>query len=284
MKKNNLLLSFRIGYLLCSVGAAILQSLAVLFSYGNSEHYFANGDPLSIAAIAFAFLSVALGVASILLSEKNNVCPCIFSRASFPNPLAGGVVAAALLFGGYRFLASGYERTLSPFDLLLILCLLLTTAYAVLSGMQKAGGRITLTAFFGLFAIVACILLNAYYYFDTSIEMNAPLKTSVQVGLLFTMLYLTGEIRYLLGTQMPRMMQLFAVCTVSFGSLCAIAVPVAFFTGKLSRPDYLAGALLVLGAIPTAILRLHTLAYPPKSISNETDTKTIDDNTGKDQA
>ena len=273
MKKNNLILLLRPAFLLSAASAAVFRALAVGLSYSTTENYFKSGDLLSTFALILAFCAAGCGIVSILLDSQKNTNQSIFARPSFPNPFAGGAISAALLFAGYRILSLGYGSKLSNFDLVLILCLLATTAYGVLSGMQEAADRPTLSAFFGLFAILACILLNAYYYFDTSIEMNAPLKTAVQVGLLFVMLFLTGEVRYLLGTAMPCMMQLFAVCTVSFGALSAIAVPVAFFSGKLSRPDYLAGALLVLGAVPTAIIRLRTLTNSQKIASEEADSE-----------
>lgn len=273
MKKNNLIKKLQPVFLLAASAAAVCRALAVALSYGTADNYFKQGDLLSVFAVILAVCAAGCGCAAILLDSPKKDKPSIFERASFPNPFAGGAIAAALLFAGYRLLGVGYGSKLSTFDLVLILCLLLATAYGTVSGMQNAANRQTVGAFFGLFAILSCILLNAYYYFDTSIEMNAPLKTSIQVGLLFAMLFLTGEVRYLLGIPMPRMMQLFAVCTVSFGALSAIAVPVAFFSGKLSRPDYLAGALLVLGAIPTAIIRLRTLTNPTKIASGEADTE-----------
>ena len=271
MKKFGLLSAFRLGFLICSALTAVWQTLAVLFSYQPNDHYFKSGDFLSIAAVVFAIMGAAYGIIGVLADKKKNDYPNILARATFPNPMAGGAVAATLLFAGYRMLSAGYGAKFSRFDLLLTVTLALTAVYAVLCGIQNAAGRQTLTALFGLFAIVALILLNAYYYFDRSIEMNAPLKTSIQVGLLFATLFLTGEVRYLLGTEMPRMMQIFAVCTIAFGALSAVAIPVAFFGGMFNRPDYLAGALLVLGFVPTALIRLHTLTAKPKTAPEKTE-------------
>ena len=265
MKKINRPTAFQLGFLASSLIAAILQALAVQLSYDSSSHYFQSGDLLSVFATIFATLGLICGAVGVFIPKKESASPNIFERRNFLNPLAAGAIVATLLFAGDRLLNADFEKSFTRFDLCLILCLLVTVAYALLSGIQNAAGQTTLTAFFGLFAIIACILLNAYYYFDRSIEMNAPLKTSVQVGLLFTMLFLTSEIRYLLDTPMPRMMQLFALGTIAFGSLSVLAIPVAFFTGKLSRLDYLAGAILVLGVIPTAIIRLYTLNALPKA-------------------
>ena len=51
----------------------------------------------------------------------------------------------------------------------------------------------------------------------------------------------------------------FSLALVSVGALSSLAVPVAFFTGRLDRIDYLAGAILTLTVMLTAEVRIYRL-------------------------
>ena len=118
----------------------------------------------------------------------------------------------------------------------------------------------------GLTAPLACILFNAYYYFDATVEMNSPVKTATQVGLLCAMLYFVYELRFLMDAPMPRVFLMTAFWVRSLGTLSALAIPVAYLTGKCDRIDYVAGAILTFCVMLTAGLRVQTLlqtAEPP---------------------
>ena len=218
-----------------------------------------------LLALILAILGAVAGSVAAVMTDRQALRSTIFGAKNFPAPLAFGAVAAAFLFLLYQLTSKRADASISLFDVITAVCLILTVAYAVLTSIRKTVETGALAAFLGIFAVVACILLNAYYYFDVSIEMNAPLKTATQVGLLCAMVYFTGEIRYLLGTPMPRTILMLGAWLISLGALSALAVPVAFFAGKLDRPDYLAGALLSLSAALTALFRLHTLLGSKKN-------------------
>ena len=134
----------------------------------------------------------------------------------------------------------------------------------------------------GFSTVIGCILLCGYYYFDATLEMNAPLKVSVLTGLLFAMMLYTGEIRVLIGTPMPRAHLLFSVCTLGLGSLSALPIPVAYLAGKFDRlanvktnrfmiahfshPEYLVGAVVLLGICITAAWRICKILFTKKMI------------------
>ena len=73
------------------------------------------------------------------------------------------------------------------------------------------------------------------------------------------MMTFTGEIRYQLGTALPRAYLMLLSCTVAAGALSIPAVPAAYFVGILKGTDYLASAFAVLGCTLTAALRLYAL-------------------------
>ena len=175
---------------------------------------------------------------------------------------------------GIGFLAGGFIMFLSNTTKLTyaisVFCLLAAIYHVVsaLSLIENAFG----TAFIGFSAIIACILLTGYFYFDTSLEMNAPIKVTVMLGLLISMIYFTGEIRTLIGIPLPHVHSFVALCAVGICALSGIPVPLAFLSGKFNRinsvthptvmttiyehPEYLAGALILLGIGITVVLRI----------------------------
>ena len=97
----------------------------------------------------------------------------------------------------------------------------------------------------GFFAVAACILLNAYYYFDFSIEMNAPIKITVQLAILLIMLLFTGDLRFILGIPKPKTHLVLHAWASALGSLSAVSLPLALLCGMDIRADYVVGAILI---------------------------------------
>ena len=104
--------------------------------------------------------------------------------------------------------------------------------------------------------------------------MNAPLKTTLQVSLLFLMLYQTAELRFLLGKPQPRLYLTLSAWALAFGCLSSIPLAVAFFTGRLTRLDYVSGGLLLLCATVTVCHRLFVLHRPVSIADTEEMRKT----------
>lgn len=246
-------------YLFSSMLAALpaipLQLMAYLKAYDSTQtNYFFTNSPLPAIATAFSILSCLLAIVAIVLWKKDSISlnPPSGSLASFP-------AALGFLVGGVVMLLSNTEKLTY---ILPILCFLA----AIYNGaIIFAGDRArTIVALIGFSAVIACILFNGYYYFDASLEMNAPLKVSTQMAFLAVMIYFISEIRFLLDIELPLVSLLACAFTVGVGALVAIPVPVAYllgvfkpqgavFTASLTaqifdHPEYLAGAAVVLGA------------------------------------
>ena len=266
---------FRLGFAACSALAAILQCLAVLLSFEDGTNYFENGALLPILATVFAILGGILGTLSAFTADPTALSKTPFSKSVSFSPLTVGFAAAAILL-----LLQGSE----PFPFITAVLLLLATLYAILVEFPKLRETV-LPTLVGMVAVLALIAVNAYYYFDMTVEMNAPIKVTTQLGLLCTMLALTGELRYLLGKPMPRLFVALSAWVVSIGALSALSVPLAYLVGKIDRIDYATGGLLVLCAVLTALLRLKALlcttASDDPSASPITD-ETTDESNRKD--
>ncbi len=263
----------RIATVVCALAAALTQTLAMFWLYEPNTHYFTQGSILPVLSVLFAILGAIAGSVAAIFTERSALARSPFSAEASRAPMAIGFLApAALLFS---FAAPAASR---PLVILSVAMLALATVYAIMTNIPAIRESKPLVAVvFGFAAVLGCILLNAYYYFDNSIEMNAPIKVSTQVGLLCAMLYLTGELRYLLGNPMPRMFLTLTAWTVSIGAVSAVSVPIAYLLGKTDRIDYLCGAVLTLCVLLTALLRANILlkgrAPAQKPIEAQEDSK-----------
>ena len=256
--------------------AALFQTLAYLLAYeAPKANYFSAGAPLPVIAAICAVLSCLAGVAVFPLIEKKalQVHELPMRRASLFGAIGFAAGAVILMLS-----VSGKLSTVTS------ILLLVSAAYSLCVAFLPAQKN-AVTALLGFAAILGCILLDALYYFDTSLEMNAPVKVSVLIGVLCAMIYYTGELRILLGQAMPRLYLLLSSLAVGVGALSALPVPIAAITGifnrsaspanaaflaeRLFHPEYLAGAVIVLGTAVCAWIRLWTLLRSPVSVSSD---------------
>ena len=235
--------------------ALLLQVLAVLRQFDGGTNYFKIGASLPTLAVIAALLSAAVGTVSALLTKVDPATASIFPKEGLmPSViLAVGFGIAIMLF------ALSLREPISGVALLAIVCSAIAAFYAIATGFPAFRAQASLITALGFSAPIACILFNGYYYFDTSVEMNSPIKTTVQVGLICAMLYFVSELRFLMGTPMSRLFLTLAGWTRSLGALSALAVPVAYLTGKCDRLDYVAGAILTFCVMLTANLRILAL-------------------------
>ncbi len=280
MKRNmGLPTILRIALFACTGLSAILQTLAVLISYSTESNYFDVGAILPILSAVLVIGGAICGTVSAYITDPKTMNPTPFSeRNAFPIPAVGFVLTAILLP-----LHSPEERM--TLTVVTSVALILAALYSVLSGLtsfrKQHEGRLS---FLGMASVVGCILAAAYFYFDVSIEMNAPLKIAIQIGLVTAMLCYTGEIRYLLGKPMPRVYLSITSWAVAVGSLATLAIPIAYATQKLPRADYAGAAVLILCLVLTQILRVRTLLKAPAedSTQEDNDPDNSNDENGKD--
>ncbi len=246
-----ILLIISAGCLLLSMG---LMTVAVLRNPEAGTNYFVRGARLPAVAAAAAISGGLCGVAAILLLPA--------SRLAGYSPLDAGVFSGIPAAVGFAvlgvcsvFFADGAFRILFP------VLGFLSAVYLLWSGaLSGKNGRTSgLFQLLGIAPVISCILWVAYSYFDLSVEMNAPVKVTVQIALLLAMLCFTEELRFPLGRPMPRFYLLLCVLSVSAASLTAAAFPVAFFLQKIPL-CYFAGAVVSFGAALTGLMRLAPLA------------------------
>ena len=273
MKNSTLLRVLRYASIAFAVIAAILQVVATLRSYDADTNYFVNGATLPDLAVLSAFLGAISGTVAAYLTKINTTAMEIFpSRVSVFGLLpAIGFGASAVLFA-VHFLVD-YPSLLS---ILTALVTALSAFYAVAIAIPAIRAHKTATAALGFLPPIACILYNAHYYFDGTLEMNAPLKTTAQLGLLFAMLYLVAEIRFLLGTPQPRLFLTLTAWLCSFGALSVLPL-IKAIVGLPIRMDYFSGAILTFSLMLTAAVRARRLLRAEKQPESIPEQPTAED-------
>ena len=259
--------------LLLAAIVAVLQTVSVLSQFEPQTGYFAKGEILLTLASVLALLAALAGTLSAFLEKPKNPAPdaTVFS----PGQFSFGAAPAFLLVFAVILLDPSFRSMRLAIPSLLFL--LGATVYSVLlplPGMRKHQNALALL---GFCAVIACILLNTYLYFDMSVPMNAPLKTALQTALLCAMLYYVAEIRYLLGIPQPRVMRTVAGWTLASSALVFPALPIAFFLGDYPRADHAALATLAAFSAISAmlsLLRLHSLI--PSNKQTESDERETD--------
>lgn len=237
--------------------AAILQTVAMLVDYEPATHYFRAGAVLPALSVLLVLLSALLGSLSILLWREELEQSPFAPHRTFSASTLGFLLAGSIL------LKAGGSDTLRVAAGVL---LLLSAPYAFLHALPRMREHRAAMTLLGLLPILACILLNAYYYFDVSIEMNSPIKLALQLALLPAMLAYTGELRFHLGRPCRRLYLLADVWLMSLGVLSALSLPVAFLFGDLRRADYAVGAILL--ATLSLTQHRHTRRMSAKPLSD----------------
>ncbi|MBE6629014.1 MAG: hypothetical protein E7629_08820 [Ruminococcaceae bacterium] len=268
-------ISIRIS-LLCSGLTAILQALAYALSYeGPNVNYFIPNALFPFLATILMFVAIGFGaLAAFTVSPKAQALKALPCKAASIPAAVGFVAGAAILL---------LSNNTTPARIAVAL-LLVSAAYhvAVLAVPERHAAWVALI---GFAPIIACVLISGIYYFDNTLEMNAPVKVSVMMGLLCATVYYTGELRILLEKPMPKTFVILSSLTVAVCSLSALPLPIGFLTGHFDRvgtltslpplastheyPIYLAGATILLGTAVCAALRcLYLLS---KASSEETE-------------
>ena len=242
--------------------AALLQELAVLLSYDSESHYFAANTPLPIFANVLTAAMFVLAVVCALVAEKPPAPASPFGSQIWV------AIPAAVGFGiGGIYLLIDFFSKQTFLSLVAAIILLVSAAYTLLSETKSKNTLL------GFAPPIACALLIGLLYFDTSLEMNAPMKVAVQCALIPLMLYFTAELRYLLGRELPRLYSALALGSLAASSLCILTVPVASITGRLENAYCLISAIAVIGINVTVALRQWRYLQTPDLPSPENETK-----------
>jgi len=255
MKKFHLPLWIAFGA--CTLTAAVLQCVSVLTLMTDSTNYFQSGSSLPSLAVVFAVLAALIGTVAAFTCNPENLCDEPFFKRNFFSLTTVGFVLVAIV----SFTNLG-KTAQSNFHLFTLICSVIAVAYCIIAEIPALRQKRTLTAYLNFAPIFACASIVAILHFDSTVEMNAPIKVFTLISILCVMVLYGSEIRYHLDRPMSRMYLMLISWTLAAGSLSALSVPLIVLTSKSDRTDYACYALLVLCACITAVLRLVRLLKP----------------------
>ena len=246
----------------------ILHLLNVLFSFDQGSNYFHADTLLPLVANLLTLLTAAVAIVSAIAESKQECSGTPFGKQLFVAlPAAIGLAVTSVYLLVDFFLQSNWLAFATA------VFLILTTVYVLRCETSKR--QSSKTALLGFASPLACALLIGVLYFDTSLEMNAPMKVATQCALLPLMLYFTAELRYLLGRELPRLYLALALISLVASSLCILAVPAASIAGFLKNTNCLFAAITVAGLNVTVLLRLKRFLQPTLA-PDENETKETD--------
>ncbi len=236
--------TLRWSFIATTLLAAITMVISFVICFRSDSHYFTKDQVLPTIAIAFACIAALVGTADALLATDIS----LENRAAWkPAPLFAGI--GFLLYGIYQMITAA-----TNLSMVCAILLIVASAHFVFSFFAKAEYKL-LTFYLGIAAVLGCALLTICFYFDMTLEMNAPIKVLPQIALLCAMIYFTSELRCYIDRHAPRAYRVLCAWTIVFGACSSLPMLIAYLIGSIRRTDLLFVSILLLGITAMAILR-----------------------------
>lgn len=252
------------GFAALVLCAFACNGIALWKEYDPNANYYLSTARFPLVSCICAGGALICGIAAACVTRSESLSESIFSeRYRFPW-IAIGFFGAALL------LAVDHVSVIGLFAVPFLVIAGLYAVSAENPKWRKPNGWVTAL---GFSTVIGSILLNAYYYFDFTLEMNAPVKIQVQLGLLMLMLCGTGELRYLLGIAKPKLYLVLSVGGITASAVTAVPLIGLYMTGRFTRPDYFAGILLLLTFAVSQSVRLIYLLQGHDKPDRQTDSE-----------
>lgn len=230
----------------CAVGVfalltLILGTVTALTCWDTGSDYFLRGKALPGLAVAAAILTALLGSAAAFFAWETR------------DPFDGGIEIPVSAIG---FLTSGIILLTTAGTLAKAagIILILGAFYPILIALPGLKDR-RITPASGFLTVISFLLLNVYYYFDKGMEMNAPVKSVLEMFLICAALWYVEGLRYQLGNPAPRAHLMLGAWTAAAALLAGIPVILSYTGGDMTRKDYLAGGILAAAVLTDTVIR-----------------------------
>ena len=218
-------------FILLTVAAITLKTIATIGYYNYNYHYFTNkslptiANSLVLAAIVFFIIYIISSTRSIRL---------IPSFSSPANYVPSAVVSASLVFmiihlartarASEALIIKGLSVALLVFAALSIVYFALNTIFIRTISARRAN--------FGFFIIIFLGLYLAFLYFDPTEPINSPIKTADQLAYAFAAVFFLYEIRLSLGREKWKSYIIFGFIAALLTAYSAIPSLITYFATK----------------------------------------------------
>lgn len=252
------------GYLTVSLSlalvAALLRSLAYLFSFDADIGYF-NGGFLAKIATYFIIASCGFALSGMIFISKEAVIPRKLGNEGnaiyFASVFAGFIMIADFAyklyvmigedkFSYYKFIFartfksdnSYIIRATAVIEIVGVVSSLLAAVCFFLRSSKKYDSK--LCAWLGFFPIVRALTGVAQIYFEMEVQMNHPSKLMLEFALIAVMIAFLFELRFFISEDHARPIKFIVMSCVALiiAISAGISEMVGFFAGKLSKGDF----------------------------------------------
>ena len=244
---KNKLKVYLITAIIFMLGVTVLHTIMLFISFDKDIGYFQSGlissitNALSVSVVVWFFSALFFIPKKTMkadMPQEKTLVRAAYVFSAFIN--AFGLLY--VMFNTVKAVES--NQIITKTQMLSLLFLTLSILYFI--GKAFKIFKTDTTVFFGFFIILQSITILADLYFDNNVQMNSPLKITMQLSLLFIMLYFLGDFRFDLKKPYPRVYLIISLSAFFVCSATSIPHVIAFFAGILDNKDYFVKNIYIL--------------------------------------
>lgn len=262
--------------LILTIFITSLRTIAYFLFYDKDIGYFASGNPISLIVHIIAALGIIAALA-VLFIPKSKYSRELPSRLPKTTKTAS---ASVLAIGACVLMIIDHVSTFAGIsDVACIIAYVLAFAYFYVDFLDAEKQRLLngVRVICGYALLVGLGISITDIYFDRYIPMNNPDKIALIFSILFNMLYLIAEYRFLLGIPRKKIYISLSLISIMLGTSFSISYLIAAIFGALKDGAYLVYAFASLISSMYVLIRL--IEYMRSSKPAD---KANDENAGND--
>jgi hypothetical protein len=197
-----------------SAAAVSVQTYLFFAYYEENLNLYKAGAQLPGIFYICIFISALFCTSSSFIFRKDSSAhslPPAGRFVSFAAILSGFLLLASVLLNSWYYL-SGVYTAVTPLRAAAYIAAVPASFYFIITAMSRAPKQ-NVIVLLGITAIIWAALYLMCIYFDMTSPLNSPIRILNQLSLITIMLYLTFEVRYLLGA--PRLNLYFPVALLA---------------------------------------------------------------------
>lgn len=259
--------------LIMTLAVTSLRTLAYFFFYDKDIGYFVSGDPMSAVAYILTALGIIAALAVLFIPK------CGDKLSSKLTKTTKTTSASVLAIGACVLMIINYASAFEGItDVACIIAYILACAYFSVDFIPAEKQRLLngVRVICGYALLVGLGISITDIYFDRYIPMNNPDKIALIFSILFNMLYLIAEYRFLLGIPKKRIYISFSLISILLGTSFSVSYLIADIFGALKDGAYLVYAFASLISSMYVLIRLIEYLRSEEA-TEETNDKSADD-------
>lgn len=245
-----------VSTLITTMAITFFRTLAYFFFYDKDIGYFVSDNPISAVVYILTALGIVIALAVLFIpkcGEKLSARIPLTAKTTSSSVLAIG--ACVLMIINHISSFSGIT------DAACIIAFVLACAYFSVDFFPTEKQRLLngVRVICGYALLVGLGISITNIYFDRYVPMNNPDKVILIFSILFNMLYLIAEYRFLLGIPKKKIYISFSLISILLGASFSISYLIADIFGALKDGTYLVYAFTAL--ISSMYILIRSIEY-----------------------